>query len=110
MFDDKISEASEAEALEAEALDAIGVESEVADLYRQTESAFPAEKTTQYEAAYLAAKEAKVGDVVTCICGKTFIKRSYQHAFCSNKGRGNCKDHYWNVTDAERYERAKRFS
>jgi len=29
-------------------------------------------------------------------CGKEFIKKSYQHKFCSNKGKGNCKDKFHN--------------
>ena len=29
-------------------------------------------------------------------CGKEFIKKSYQHKFCTNKGRGNCKDKFHN--------------
>jgi len=46
---------------------------------------------------YTSAKKAPVGSVVRCpVCGRTFKKRSYQQAFCSNKGRGNCKDRYWN--------------
>ena len=48
---------------------------------------------------YQAAKAAPVGSLIKCAapgCGKKFIKKSYQQVFCSNKGRGNCKDRYWN--------------
>ena len=46
---------------------------------------------------YTSAKKAPVGSVVRCpVCGRSFKKKSYQQAFCSNKGRGNCKDKYWN--------------
>jgi hypothetical protein len=55
---------------------------------------------------YRMAKGAKVGETVICpTCEKQFIKRSYQQAFCCNRGRGNCKDRYWNVTEDERRER-----
>lgn len=57
---------------------------------------------------YEAAKSAKVGSMILCPgCGKLFLKRSYQHVFCSNKGRGNCKDRYWNRATAERADRAR---
>lgn len=29
-------------------------------------------------------------------CGKEFIKKSYQHKFCTYKGKGNCKDKFHN--------------
>lgn len=49
---------------------------------------------------YNKAKSAKVGQRVMCggNCGKSFIKTSYQQAFCCNRGRGNCKDNYHNRT------------
>ena len=40
---------------------------------------------------YKAAKAAPVGSLIKCAapgCGKKFVKKSYQQAFCSNKGRG----------------------
>lgn len=59
---------------------------------------------------YRIAKAAKTGESVTCpSCAKSFQKRSYQQAFCSNKGPSNCKDLYWNVTVPERLNRAKNF-
>lgn len=57
---------------------------------------------------YTVAKAAKTGETCTCPgCAKPFVKKSYQQAFCSNKGRGNCKDTYWNRATPERTERAK---
>lgn len=51
--------------------------------------------------AYGTAKAAKVGAAVRCPnpdCRKpAFQKRSYQQAFCCNRGQGNCKDAYWNL-------------
>lgn len=45
---------------------------------------------------YAQAKAAKKGAEVQCpSCAKPFIKNSYQQAFCSNSGTGNCKDAYW---------------
>ena len=61
--------------------------------------------------AYRVAKAARVGSSVECpVCSKPFKKRSYQHIFCSNKGRGNCKDTYWNAIDPARLERAIHFN
>lgn len=44
---------------------------------------------------YETNKSALVGDELVCpICGRNFIKKSYQQAFCCN----DCKDRYWNQT------------
>jgi hypothetical protein len=65
----------------------------------------------QKEELYRKAKNALVGERVTCpTCTKPFIKTSYQQAFCSNKGSGNCKDTYWNSANEKRRERAKKFN
>lgn len=46
---------------------------------------------------YENAKGAKVKAECVCpSCGTKYIKKSYQQAFCSNKGTKNCKDQYWN--------------
>ena len=43
------------------------------------------------------ARAASVGDTIRCAqCKKWITKKSYQTAFCSNKGRGNCRDRYHN--------------
>lgn len=50
----------------------------------------------QLQARHSAAKHGKTGTDVPCaMCGKTFKKASYQQAFCSNSGAGNCKDAFW---------------
>ncbi len=60
---------------------------------------------------YEKAKAAKVGESVCCAaCKKSFTKKSYQQAFCSNKGKNNCKDIFWNRAKPERTERAKAFA
>jgi hypothetical protein len=60
---------------------------------------------------YDAAKAAKTGTECKCpSCGKTFTKKSYQQAFCSNKGRNNCKDRYWNRATNQRSERSMVFN
>lgn len=42
---------------------------------------------------YKLNKSAKVGETIVCpICKETFVKKSYQQAFCC----GTCKDKYWN--------------
>ena len=60
---------------------------------------------------YETAAAAKVGTECHCPgCGKKFKKKSYQQKFCSNKGRGNCKDTYWNRADDSRMQRAAYFA
>ncbi len=61
--------------------------------------------------AYATAKVAKVGDEIVCaFCGKRFIKKTYNMAFCKSKGKANCKDRYWNSICGKRKERAIEFS
>jgi hypothetical protein len=54
--------------------------------------------------AYRVAKQAKVGDTVRCpSCGTSFVKSTYQQAFCKTKGGTVCKDRFWNtVTPGKR--------
>jgi len=60
---------------------------------------------------YDANKEAKTGTTIACACcGKSIKKKSYQTQFCSNKGRGNCKDTYWNNVCPKRRERAQLYA
>ena len=50
------------------------------------------------ETFYEYNKGVPVGRKIFCpCCSEIFTKRSYQHSFCSNKGKGNCKDRYWNT-------------
>lgn len=59
---------------------------------------------------YQLNKQAKVGTTIICpSCGRSFKKRSYQQAFCSNKGKNNCKDSYHNRATEKRLARAIAF-
>jgi ssDNA-binding Zn-finger/Zn-ribbon topoisomerase 1 len=63
------------------------------------------------EQRYVVVEMAKVGTMIRCpVCNKLIKKKSYQHKFCSNRGRGNCKDRYWNSVDEIRRARAVRFN
>ena len=63
------------------------------------------------EDLYSKSKRAKVGDEAICpSCKRRFKKKSYQQAFCSNNGSGNCKDRYWNRASDERASRAINYS
>lgn len=60
---------------------------------------------------YEVAKAAKVHTLCKCpTCSKEFTKKSYQQAFCSNKGPGNCKDSFWNRQSTTRAARAQTFA
>lgn len=60
---------------------------------------------------YELNKKAKVGETIVCpSCGRQFKKKSYQQAFCSNKGRNNCKDSYHNRANENRLARAIAFN
>lgn len=52
------------------------------------------------EAAYEIAKAIPHGETAQCaMCGKDFVKRHVDQAFCSNartSGKDNCKDRFWN--------------
>lgn len=67
-----------------------------------------AEKVSEMLPLYDAARKAKKGETCICpSCEKRFVKKSYQQAFCSNKGQGNCKDYFWNRADEKRAARAQ---
>lgn len=52
-------------------------------------------------------KRAMAGTVVHCpVCSRSFRKLRASHVFCRHKGRGNCKDRFWNTVNDERRERA----
>ena len=60
---------------------------------------------------YTINKSAKVGDTCTCpSCGSTFIKSSYQQAFCKTKGGTVCKDKYWNTVISTKRNNKTRIS
>ena len=72
------------------------------------EASFNIEKA---KVTYEKAKAAKVGDKIMCaVCGKIFVKKTYNQAFCRSKGKANCKDRYWNTVSTTRRERALQFS
>ena len=64
------------------------------------------EKIQEMKRLYEAAQQASVGSDIVCpVCKKKIIKTTYQKTFCSNgknKGRGNCKDAYWNTVDPKK--------
>jgi len=55
---------------------------------------------------YKRAKETSTGGTHQCpSCGTEVVKSTYNKVFCSNgrtKGRGNCKDWFWNIIDPEK--------
>jgi ribosomal protein S27AE len=52
---------------------------------------------------YKIAQENTTGSNHSCpSCGNSIVKTTYNKIFCSNgrtKGRGNCKDWFWNIID-----------
>ena len=43
------------------------------------------------------------GCTIRCACcGRRIKKANYQTQFCSNRGRGNCKDIFWNTVNPKR--------
>lgn len=63
------------------------------------------------KARYRDNKRSEVGATIRCACcKKRIVKKSYQTQFCSNKGKGNCKDAYWNNTSDKRRFRAQCFT
>ncbi len=66
---------------------------------------------SQAMSRYNNNKTKKVNDKMVCACcNKNMIKKSYQSQFCSNKGKGNCKDMFWNRVDRKRFEKAIQFN
>lgn len=63
-------------------------------------------KIDSMEDAYGLSKAARIGETISCpTCKKSFIKKTKDHAFCSNgrsNGAGNCKDGYWNRVNPEK--------
>lgn len=68
------------------------------------------ERVYKMRSIYNKNKTAKTGEKIKCACcGKTILKANYQTQFCSNRGRGNCKDSFWNRVDSTRLEAALEF-
>lgn len=63
------------------------------------------------KAKYEANKNAKVGDSCICpSCNTSFIKQSYQQAFCKTKAKSICKDKYWNTITPNKRNNTTRIS
>lgn len=59
---------------------------------------------------YADNKTLPVGSNIFCpVCGKFFLKKTYQMSFCRNKGHRNCKDVFWNTVDDKRRQRVGMF-
>ena len=44
-------------------------------------------------------KNATIGSEISCVtCSKKIVKKSYQTQYCRNKGKGNCKDKFHNIS------------
>ena len=78
------------------------------------ENPFPSQQPFSIKvrkAKYQQAKAAKTGVIIECpVCCTRFEKKSYQQAFCTNKGKGNCKDKYHNHATPERQKRTQLFA
>ena len=60
------------------------------------------------KARYADNKSSQVGTTIRCAnCSNRIVKKSYQTQFCSNKGRNNCKDSYWNCSTNKRLYRSQ---
>lgn len=60
---------------------------------------------------YKINKTAKVGEELVCpSCCETFIKESYQQAFCKTKPKTKCKDRYWNTVTPTKRNNTTRIS
>lgn len=91
-------------------LDGLAEAAEAADFEREWNREERERRVALMPSLYHKAKRAKVGSNIECpVCGRVFCKKSYQQAFCSNKGPGNCKDVYWNTVDEDRMFRARLF-
>lgn len=60
---------------------------------------------------YNKNKAAKVGERCVCpSCNTSFVKASYQQAFCKTQGGTVCKDKYWNTVTPEKRNNTTRIS
>lgn len=74
------------------------------DLFSEEDLLEGAARTREdMKSLYVKAKGIPAGHSARCPgCGKAFRKKVKQQAFCRSKGRGNCKDRYWNTVDQDR--------
>ena len=81
------------------------------DFFREMNEQHYQNHINEMLARYRDNKRADIGTTIECpCCAKKIIKKSYQTQFCSNKGKGNCKDTYWNNVNDDRRDRSHRFS
>ena len=82
-----------------------------ADYIRYQEELEYGRHINNMEKRYRDNLRADIGTTIRCACcAKRIIKKAKLHQFCSNKGKGNCKDTYWNNVNDNRRERAHRYS
>lgn len=66
---------------------------------------------TKIKELYNLSKNAKVGEKCICpSCGTSFMKTSYQQAFCKSKKGTVCKDKYWNTVTPSKRNNTTRIS
>jgi len=90
---------NEDEGTEAEYLESRGdYEEDIEDM-----RSVAAETRQKMKSLYDIAKAAALNSEIRCPgCGQRHFKETYQKVFCRNKGKDNCKDHYWNTVDEVR--------
>lgn len=94
----------EADALEAQS------DGGAADDLREIDKQKYYEGLSRKEARYHDNQLSAIGTTIRCAnCNRRILKKSYQTQFCSNKGKRNCKDTYWNNVDDTRRERSHRY-
>lgn len=77
------------------------------ELYREEAQAQYMKTIKAKQDRYDVNKTVSVGCLIPCAnCSKVITKNVHSTQFCSNKGRGNCKDTYWNNVSTKRRERS----
>lgn len=60
---------------------------------------------------YDIAKSKNIGENANCpCCGKQFVKKTKQQAFCGSKENTKCKDKYWNTVTPNKRNNKTRIS
>lgn len=96
---------------EADYLHDIGLGQEAEDNAREERQNQYYDKIYKMQARYDDNKRSATGTTIRCAyCGSRILKNNYQTQFCSNKGKGNHKDLYWNNVNDKRRFRAQRYS
>jgi len=96
---------------ESEALQEFDGEMMAEDDYREQREQEYFDNIQRMKDRYKDNASSPVRSTIRCACcNKRIIKKSYQTQFCGNKGKGNCKDRYWNNISDKRRHRAKMFA